>query len=160
MIISSGGTSPLTRGKHDSPQNLPCHGRNIPAHAGKTVVAGYVARALTEHPRSRGENKLCWSCAPPFCGTSPLTRGKPYSDLVQVCPKRNIPAHAGKTAPNCGYCGLRTEHPRSRGENPNHHQVGYWCVGTSPLTRGKLEDIQHISFWLRNIPAHAGKTYR
>ena len=51
---------------------------------------------------------------------------------------RLIPAHAGKTPLACGYWGMYTAHPRSRGENRDR-------VGT-----GRYEA------WL--IPAHAGKT--
>ena len=51
-----------------------------------------------------------------------------------------------------------SEHPRSRGENGNHHSINTASLGTSPLTRGKREIVSNDSVILRNIPAHAGKT--
>ena len=50
------GSSPLTRGK---PARLPPSRTNqglIPAHAGKTNMAGITGQGTTAHPRSRGEN--------------------------------------------------------------------------------------------------------
>ena len=49
-------------------------------------------------------------------------------------------------------------HPRSRGENGELVEGGVEVLGSSPLTRGKL-DGQVIKIGeLRLIPAHAGKT--
>ena len=57
-MSSSQGSSPLTRGKHESTQLTKVRLRLIPAHAGKTVF--HVARAERRraHPRSRGENGM------------------------------------------------------------------------------------------------------
>ena len=49
-------------------------------------------------------------------------------------------------------------HPRSRGENPSRERMGGFHAGSSPLTRGKLEDMCGVSLSQRLIPAHAGKT--
>ena len=51
------------------------------------------------------------------------------------------------------------EHPRARGENLAIFGDGSQPQGTSPRTRGKpVFDAQRNRF-LRNIPAHAGKTF-
>ena len=49
-------------------------------------------------------------------------------------------------------------HPRSRGENSRHSQLGCVSEGSSPLTRGKQDGPNYIAGRLRLIPAHAGKT--
>ena len=91
-------------------------------------------------------------------GTSPRTRGKPKPATWWVKPRRNIPAHAGKTPRKlCPFWVLK-EHPRARGENMvavGFPRVG---VGTSPRTRGKPADVLNQALRSRNIPAHAGKT--
>ena len=50
------GSSPLTRGKHDSHFRLPSRRGLIPAHAGKTSGPSYRVIRPWAHPRSRGEN--------------------------------------------------------------------------------------------------------
>ena len=70
------GTSPRTRGKLwlETPDDR--HGRNIPAHAGKTSRHVNVLPQETEHPRARGENFSQPSLSHVPTGTSPRTRGK------------------------------------------------------------------------------------
>ena len=71
-----------------------------------------------------------------------------------------IPAHAGKTLWFAVDGMLIGAHPRSRGENFHVFDVVPATVGSSPLTRGKLE-AQHLEGYMhRLIPAHAGKTHR
>ena len=72
--------------------------------------------------------------------------------------ERLIPAHAGKT-----HCWRvlqcrRAAHPRSRGENSCDGLIVKREVGSSPLTRGKLEEGELSALITRLIPAHAGKT--
>ena len=111
------GTSPLTRGKRAVGLCLALEPRNIPAHAGKTIVACFLL--------------VC------SAGTSPLTRGKLPGLLVGRRPSRNIPAHAGKTGDSIPGGRTYSEHPRSRGENCGTASLPPRVVGTSPLTRGK-----------------------
>ena len=54
--------------------------------------------------------------------------------------------------------GTIAAHPRSRGENRPSEMPVAWAVGSSPLTRGKLERRPRRARRLRLIPAHAGKT--
>ena len=49
-------------------------------------------------------------------------------------------------------------HPRSRGENTATTARSPAWPGSSPLTRGKLEDMCGVSLSRGLIPAHAGKT--
>ena len=114
---STGGSSPLTRGKRVVLTSCVDRVGLIPAHAGKTsneVIGSPVFRA---HPRSRGENVVT-ACLPAFArGSSPLTRGKPGEVGVCSVGERLIPAHAGKTVDVAVSFSGSPAHPRSRGEN-------------------------------------------
>ena len=157
-IVALVGSSPLTRGKREG------HGRAvslpglIPAHAGKTVwpvVRGQYAQA---HPRSRGENRDVGRVRRTGQGSSPLTRGKRPASVYLVVFIGLIPAHAGKTSFDGYECGLRGAHPRSRGENTTATSSAASMMGSSPLTRGKLDARPRGRNHRRLIPAHAGKT--
>ena len=91
-------------------------------------------------------------------GSSPLTRGKHGPQGLLFGQRRLIPAHAGKTRSRHPRAGPSGAHPRSRGENAVLGATGTGVDGSSPLTRGKREQIAR---WLDDqglIPAHAGKT--
>ena len=157
-VYSFAGSSPLTRGKLD-PQSdqRNAHGL-IPAHAGKTLRALARVKRLRAHPRSHGEN--VWA---PLQGrrgktSSPLTRGKPWGRVPHHCPRRLIPAHAGKTCSGRRKQPRTRAHPRSRGENHPSHQAAASRMGSSPPTRGKRRRPHPPPLRCRLIPAHAGKT--
>ena len=158
--MSSGGSSPLTRGK---PARRGLEGmvrRLIPAHAGKTRQAACRSSQHTAHPRSRGENTALVSQRFQFGNSSPLTRGKHSVHSRLACGSRLIPAHAGKTCPYSRSTYCLTAHPHSRGENFASGALAVCRWGSSPLTRGKRR-CPHGERAVRGlIPAHAGKTYR
>ena len=77
--ISTNGSSPLTRGKQEAFTAVGGDCGLIPAHAGKTVAVLDEATNGTAHPRSRGENASMLIGAAAVVGSSPLTRGKPWS---------------------------------------------------------------------------------
>ena len=111
------GSSPLTRGKPQSPQARQNRNGLIPAHAGKTAGSQTRAGAWRAHPRSRGENQPGTTSARSTTGSSPLTRGKLPRSLHLRIDGGLIPAHAGKTGSARGSLPTRRAHPRSRGEN-------------------------------------------
>ena len=111
------GSSPLTRGKPRSHPGCVWSGRLIPAHAGKTSTPGPTCRPSRAHPRSRGENAPHSALTRSTRGSSPLTRGKRVTQLLQGHIGRLIPAHAGKTTPPPEASEPLWAHPRSRGEN-------------------------------------------
>ena len=158
QVAADMGSSPLTRGKRSQPRGIAERDGLIPAHAGKTGRAGDSRRCQTAHPRSRGENLQRDVEAPLRQGSSPLTRGKPPHGRLQRRGGRLIPAHAGKTIAAHSRAPGAQAHPRSRGENPRTAASAGYCVGSSPLTRGKPRSAvqDHESDGL--IPAHAGKT--
>nr|EEI14209.1 hypothetical protein HMPREF0276_1788 [Corynebacterium accolens ATCC 49725] len=57
-----------------------------------------LCRALTAHPRSRGEHGTPGVPDSLVEGSSPLTRGAPWSGNVAIFAWGLIPAHAGSTA--------------------------------------------------------------
>ena len=153
------GSSPLTRGKRRQERISALAARLIPAHAGKTRRPELYRWPPPAHPRSRGENGEAPIERSGRGGSSPLTRGKRPRRRICRPRKRLIPAHAGKT--HAGLTGPREDeaHPRSRGENCTIWMFAQAMIGSSPLTRGKLEDNQAQCLRAGLIPAHAGKTY-
>ena len=111
------GSSPLTRGKRLGAHSHHDFPRLIPAHAGKTTASKLSSPPATAHPRSRGENEVGASRRDRSRGSSPLTRGKPFSALQPAIDAGLIPAHAGKTIARIRRGSGREAHPRSRGEN-------------------------------------------
>ena len=153
------GLSPLTRGKPGRTPVRSTPAGLIPAHAGKTNSAGLYPISLPAHPSSRGENSYEASVTFPRPGSSPLTRGKPRSTLSASRAQRLIPAHAGKTRWSAPKHPPNSAHPRSRGENAFSSTTPLTVLGSSPLTRGKLDPAFETSAESRLIPAHAGKTW-
>ena len=158
LLASCPGSSPLTRGKPTSARPASLSPRLIPAHAGKTDGGIQTAVARKAHPRSRGENAGAGAGIAAMSGSSPLTRGKPSRSQRNAGQIRLIPAHAGKTSPGQGRPRWCAAHPRSRGENEQGRTPFLSPLGSSPLTRGKLDDVQRGPVGPRLIPAHAGKT--
>ena len=152
------GSSPLTRGKHQT-DRVGIHSRGlIPAHAGKTPTRRPSSRCSWAHPRSRGENRRTAAC-PRICwGSSPLTRGKQAPPPPCRVQEGLIPAHAGKTSRGTGGRLHRRAHPRSRGENRDLDDNMRTALGSSPLTRGKPSIHGPHRAQEGLIPAHAGKT--
>ena len=153
-----GGSSPLTRGKPSFSSPSRQSTRLIPAHAGKTLSHTTHLTPLTAHPRSRGENVNDYFVNYCVEGSSPLTRGKPWSARRRGSRRGLIPAHAGKTGARPRRRLGSPAHPRSRGENGECARQGPASLGSSPLTRGKLLREDYVPTKRRLIPAHAGKT--
>ena len=158
VVTDDDGSSPLTRGKHDVIDRTADRVRLIPAHAGKTSKRSAATSPASAHPRSRGENRRTSGSSACRSGSSPLTRGKPAPDSVKQLLRRLIPAHAGKTVGGALRFVVPGAHPRSRGENTARVNTPRNSLGSSPLTRGKLDHIGEHGRDTRLIPAHAGKT--
>ena len=152
------GSSPLTRGKRIAKIAKRALGRLIPAHAGKTISSSRMYQNDAAHPRSRGENLSVRSPVASDSGSSPLTRGKPSHQARRNRGPGLIPAHAGKTRCLSRSTKCLRAHPRSRGENSLLTPMLSDRYGSSPLTRGKPGLIKASFWYIRLIPAHAGKT--
>ena len=158
FAVSAGGSSPLTRGKHQGGGRRRRRMGLIPAHAGKTVLARLGGADAEAHPRSRGENTLPSWPPTPCEGSSPLTRGKRVAVFYGLLLSGLIPAHAGKTSRATSITNTAAAHPRSRGENKAAPRVAAVAEGSSPLTRGKRTKNPGGEVLSGLIPAHAGKT--
>ena len=152
------GSSPLTRGKHRRTSRARGGCGLIPAHAGKTGGEARLDADRGAHPRSRGENSTATTSKRTDAGSSPLTRGKHRPCAVYHFLPGLIPAHAGKTPSHEPCCTPPRAHPRSRGENAVMNHPAAAALGSSPLTRGKLERAAELFEVAGLIPAHAGKT--
>ena len=91
-------------------------------------------------------------------GSSPLTRGKLTARHRVHRHVGLIPAHAGKTRPPRLKNRRARAHPRSRGENFSSSAGAAGTAGSSPLTRGKHDQLRPSREPRGLIPAHAGKT--
>ncbi len=72
----------------------------------------------TDHPRLRGENKLCPVKVILRKGSPPLARGKLPDLPLSYRLYRITPACAGKTLATAQITTQTADHPRLRGENP------------------------------------------
>ena len=158
VVVGRCGSSPLTRGKRVGVTLDVWRRGLIPAHAGKTCVCMSTGLGWSAHPRSRGENVFDGARNTHPCGSSPLTRGKPYYLVQHMQHGRLIPAHAGKTMFRRASSVGTSAHPRSRGENKAVSTLARKHVGSSPLTRGKRPGPTRGEALTGLIPAHAGKT--
>ena len=158
LILTSVGSSPLTRGIQwlgfDGSRT---HGF-IPAHAGNTPLFPLLTNLNQVHPRSRGEYPIEHLSQKRSLGSSPLTRGIHAAEEQRADQVRFIPAHAGNTLYRAVQLDKEQVHPRSRGEYPDALMEVLLCEGSSPLTRGIHGYFSKSASSARFIPAHAGNT--
>ena len=98
MPDSEVGSSPLARGTHLTRGRAATRLRLIPARAGNTSPANSFRRAITAHPRSRGEHYAGVVAVFFGGGSSPLARGTQSRFFLGRFGLRLIPARAGNTA--------------------------------------------------------------
>jgi len=154
----SGGSSPRTRGTPLGVLGTHTGVRFIPAHAGNTGPWYYGGSDNTVHPRARGEHSSARKRSRTIAGSSPRTRGTQISPSRSRSRIRFIPAHAGNTvAMNRRPCSSSV-HPRARGEHMAAEPFLAPFGGSSPRTRGTLEQVPSRKLAQRFIPAHAGNT--
>ena len=136
LILTSVGSSPLTRGIQwlgfDGSRT---HGF-IPAHAGNTPLFPLLTNLNQVHPRSRGEYPIEHLSQKRSLGSSPLTRGIHAAEEQRADQVRFIPAHAGNTFLLAFFFQEAKVHPRSRGEYSSSGSSKNIGPGSSPPTRG------------------------
>ena len=91
-------------------------------------------------------------------GSSPHTRGAQPLFLAKRRDHRIIPAYAGSTDPARQAAPGRQDHPRIRGEHPIAAKPDNLVMGSSPHTRGALEQRRRPPCGAGIIPAYAGST--
>ena len=152
------GSSPHVRGALQAPRFHHSEPGIIPACAGSTAAVDGVDRFAGDHPRMCGEHisrnmtsLLTW-------GSSPHVRGALRYRILDIMERGIIPACAGSTRRNRGYCLLLGDHPRMCGEHARRFCQLAFIAGSSPHVRGAL---LHLRVNARNsgiIPACAGST--
>ena len=137
-MATTGGSSPLARGKRSQLRCGLAQRRIIPACAGETGRSPRRRWGPRDHPRLRGGNSAPRPSTSSRRGSSPLARGK---------------LEPGVGAPQAG--GII---PACAGETPAISSAETKPSGSSPLARGKriLRDAARTA--TRIIPACAGET--
>ena len=130
------GSSPLTRGTQSKalPRTVPR--RFIPAYAGNSFSLSHHPIHYSVHPRLRGELPPKSSFGDMNIGSSPLTRGTPFSHRNICVLQRFIPAYAGNSDAAGTVFYESAVHPRLRGELASLQTSFTPLAGSSPLTRG------------------------
>ena len=95
--VSTFGSSPRMRGKHDDNIVDLFNSRIIPAHAGQTGRRTYSHGDSSDHPRACGANVMVPFAFTLMIGSSPRMRGKRRGVAQTGQAERIIPAHAGQT---------------------------------------------------------------
>ena len=130
------GSSPLSRGiRAPLRVRVPPPGI-IPALAGNTRRDRSSPYADQDHPRSRGEYRLCSTTICSGRGSSPLSRGILAGVIPSQVRARIIPALAGNTSLQSRRTRSTRDHPRSRGEYTASRTGMVATEGSSPLSRG------------------------
>ena len=157
-LMATAGSSPHTRGARLSYGVFHTFWRIIPAYAGSTKFWQFLATRSRDHPRIRGEHRICWNRILVPRGSSPHTRGAPAVRPLHRRRSRIIPAYAGSTRPGPRRTALDRDHPRIRGEHYKVEGGKKLRPGSSPHTRGALPGHDPTADRSRIIPAYAGST--
>ena len=152
------GSSPHTRGARPRPTGPETSRRIIPAYAGSTSAPPPTKSKSQDHPRIRGEHVgLAWDGVK-LVGSSPHTRGAQILGDAVGGALGIIPAYAGSTRAPSSRFRQAADHPRIRGEHSRNCDNPRASVGSSPHTRGALEELRQPESLGRIIPAYAGST--
>ena len=158
LAVTTAGSPPQVRGKHEGCQEFVHFCRITPAGAGKTASPLFIAASSSDHPRRCGENRKGVDKSDTVQGSPPQVRGKLIQAIVDALPQRITPAGAGKTSPRkCEHVQTQ-DHPRRCGENNLSHVVDLTGSGSPPQVRGKRHRHEHHTCCIGITPAGAGKT--
>ena len=152
------GSSPHARGAPLGAEDARLLGGIIPACAGSTRHLRRLDLACEDHPRMRGEHGSCLREAPRSPGSSPHARGAPRACRHTACQAGIIPACAGSTVRLRLRMLQQGDHPRMRGEHPDHGSHIPRPVGSSPHARGAQGAGAVRRAEVGIIPACAGST--
>ena len=111
-----------------------------------------------DHPRIRGEHSDEGQKGLTGLGSSPHTRGAHFEEELRGVDPGIIPAYAGSTRTRARSPSAPADHPRIRGEHARGPVYRKNTVGSSPHTRGALEEMPDRHGHCRIIPAYAGST--
>ena len=152
------GSSPHTRGAQRRFEWLHTLWGIIPAYAGSTLRSSPRLKLLRDHPRIRGEHVRAMDANGLAHGSSPHTRGARMGRVHDPRRRRIIPAYAGSTTATAPLARKGRDHPRIRGEHSSSFSRSASQPGSSPHTRGALDEAALESCERGIIPAYAGST--
>ena len=132
--------------------------RIIPAYAGSTAERSPCRPVDRDHPRIRGEHVAGLPTGHCRSGSSPHTRGARYLPRGSARVAGIIPAYAGSTLYEKRVLDPVADHPRIRGEHSRRVSAKNSAIGSSPHTRGALDEGGVGAGEGRIIPAYAGST--
>ncbi len=150
------GSSPRARGTFMGDHGQPAGIRFIPAGAGNIYCDAGTFRAVTVHPRGRGEHSTKRSGLFLMRGSSPRARGTYEFDSCDLIDERFIPAGAGNMVELISHPHHAAVHPRGRGEHYLSLFTSKSASGSSPRARGTFTGSWLMLCGYRFIPAGAG----
>ena len=154
---TQGGSSPHARGALGPAREGRVQRGIIPACAESTSQASSCRAVCRDHPRMRGEHMADAYKGLHIKGSSPHARG---ARRIVVKPSRDsgiIPACAGSTFKG-ELCQRATrDHPRMRGEHPQHSTHPPRQVGIIPACAGSTLDHHAHALALRDHPRMRGE---
>ena len=131
----SGSPPPARAAPTSSTSTSKCPGIT-PACAGSTRQALRRARAVSDHPRLRGEHTSARIVVAPYWGSPPPARGA-RRRARRSCRVLGItPACAGSTTRVQRSCAMHSDHPRLRGEHATGATMSTTVTGSPPPARG------------------------
>ncbi len=152
------GSSPRSRGTLERSRYGVRPLRFIPAIAGNTRGTPCPGEYPAVHPRDRGEHYKAGGTAGHALGSSPRSRGTLCGGHLLRVQLRFIPAIAGNTDLRRVRASTEAVHPRDRGEHPRGCTSAGPSTGSSPRSRGTLQESFLDFAGIRFIPAIAGNT--
>ena len=133
------GSSPRGRGTRIPRVRELTAERFIPAWAGNTPSAAFLAAPPAVHPRVGGEHPSSTAYCAPHYGSSPRGRGTPEKVPKILAYGRFIPAWAGNTGSLSRNRCSKPVHPRVGGEHDPWYSLVARNLGSSPRGRGTQE---------------------
>ena len=152
------GSSPRGRGTLPRSRRHAARVRFIPAWAGNTCAACFIARSHSVHPRVGGEHLLSFLNSFDVIGSSPRGRGTLWLCDPKLLDERFIPAWAGNTRSARRRVLCQSVHPRVGGEHIASRFDFRIQFGSSPRGRGTQSAAFRPMARNRFIPAWAGNT--
>ena len=151
------GPPPRGRGKDFRCLGKRARSRITPAWAGKSGLRFYSAAVCQDHPRMGGEKLTASSIGKRVEGSPPRGRGKVLHSTKTLNLPRITPAWAGKRQTAAMPRTMTRDHPRMGREKTMYFEDKYFCRGSPPRGRGKVELVQLLVVGDRITPAWAGK---
>src|SRR5208282_5886359 len=99
-----------------------------------------MARGVTDHPHTRGENIATAASAAVEYGPSPHAWGERGRGQTQRPDIRTIPTRVGRTPRSHRHGRCVPDHPHTRGENVDPKNPAGICPGPSPHAWGEQTD--------------------